>query len=254
MATISAKLQIQSALRAKLPPATSYNVSPGDQVYVFREDAKRWHGPYTVKSVCDKEVYLEVDGIINHFNISQLLPDRADVADTELQRLKESLQQFKSNDLSGIMLREVLEPCDRRASIPQFDVARAKELEGLARRGVYEVISKENVSENANILGGIFILAFKDKDTGKEVYRARFVAQGHKDMEKQYLVHNSPNLKQNSLFLLLLAALLGFQIWSQDVSQTYLQSAEKLSRDIYTKPFKKFRLDQDALLKLLKPL
>lgn len=35
MATILSKLRIQSALRAKLPPATSYNVEVGDQVYIY---------------------------------------------------------------------------------------------------------------------------------------------------------------------------------------------------------------------------
>lgn len=74
-------------------------------------------------------------------------------------------------------------------------------------------------------------------------------------MEKPFLVHDSSNLKQNSVrHLLSLAALFGFRIWSQDVSQAVLQSADNLSRDIYVKPSNAFHLDQDAMLRPLKPL
>lgn len=40
MASISARLKIQYALRSRLPPATEYLIEPGDNVHVFREKLK----------------------------------------------------------------------------------------------------------------------------------------------------------------------------------------------------------------------
>lgn len=256
MATISAKLRIQQALRSKLPPATEYIAHPNDMVFVFRERDKNWHGPFKVTKVDRKEVFVEIDGQVKHFNISQILPDRNGFHDSELNRLKESIEQFQSsNPPPGIFLTEVLEPGDSRANLPQFNVAKLKELEGLARRGVFEIVAKDDVPEDANILGSRFVLSIKNKDSDKEVYKARYVVQGHKDIEKHLLVHTSTNLRQSSVRLLLsIAALFGFRIWSQDVSQAYLQSAEKLMRDIYVVPKKEFHLSKAVLLKLLKPL
>lgn len=51
-----------------------------------------------------------------------------------------------------------------------------------------------------------------------------------------------------------LAAIFGFRIWSQDVTQAYLQSAGTLLRDVYVKPPKEFHLAPNQLLNLLKPL
>ena len=45
-----------------------------------------------------------------------------------------------------------------------------------------------------------------------------------------------------------------FRLFSTDVTQAYLQSTEKLSRDVYVKPSSEFDLDPNQLLKLLKPL
>lgn len=195
-----------------------------------------------------KEVYVNVNGTLKHFNISQFLPDRSDIADSEIERLKESIQQFRSNDTPGIMMTEVLEPGDPHEKLPQFDVANAKELEGLARSGVYQVVLKEDVSDNANVRGGRSVLAIKDKGSENKVYKARYVTQGHKDVEKPFLVHNSSNIKQNSVRLSLsLVALFGFRIWSPDVSQAFLQSAENLSRNNHIKPSQGFHLNQDAM-------
>ena len=72
---------------------------------------------------------------------------------------------------------------------------------------------------------------------------------------KRSFVHDTSSVRQFSVKLLVgLAALLDFRLFSTDVTQAYLQSAEELSRDVYVEPSPEFNLDSNQLLKLLKPL
>ena len=50
-----------------------------------------------------------------------------------------------------------------------------------------------------------------------------------------------------------LAIILDFHIWSQDVTQSYIQGHD-LTRDVYVRPAKEFGLPSNVLLKLEKPL
>lgn len=104
-------------------------------------------------------------------------------------------------------------------------------------------------------MGGRFVLSIKNVGTGEETCKARFVVQGHTDAEKELLVHNSTTLQKSSIrSLIAIATISGMRLWTQDISQTYLQSARKLMRDIYIRPSKEFKLNSNQLLKLLKPL
>lgn len=174
---------------------------------------------------------------------------------SELKRLLEGMEQFKTNPHPGILITETLHPADPRGRSGIFDEAKAKELAGLAERGFYEVVFREDVPPDANVLGDRFVLAIKNANTQEEVYKARFVVQGHTDVEKNILMQNSTNLRQSSIRVLIaLAAVSGFRLWSQDLLQAYLQSAEKLMRDVYVKPSREFKLLPNQLLKLLRPL
>jgi hypothetical protein len=107
----------------------------------------------------------------------------------------------------------------------------------LIDRGTWRVVAKEEVSYNASILGGRFVLAIKDEGTDKEVWKARFVVQGYRDHLKASLVHETATSRQHSSRALVgLAAIFGFNLFSTDVTQAYLQNAEKLLRDVYIKP------------------
>ena len=50
-----------------------------------------------------------------------------------------------------------------------------------------------------------------------------------------------------------LATLLGFEVWSTDVKEAYLQSASDLRRDVFIRP-EILELDQKELIQIVKPL
>jgi hypothetical protein len=61
-------------------------------------------------------------------------------------------------------------------------------------------------------------------------------------------------VQQSSIRLLLsLAAIVGFKVWSNDVSQAYIQASVPLLRDVYIRP-DCLDLRQNELVRLIKPL
>jgi hypothetical protein len=46
-----------------------------------------------------------------------------------------------------------------------------------------------------NVLNGRFVVTIKDVGTEKEIYKARYVVQGHRDKEKTSMVHHMLDIR-----------------------------------------------------------
>lgn len=135
-----------------------------------------------------------------------------------------------------------------------FNDGNRKEILGLIERGTFKIVLEEKMGPCPNIMPSRFVCAIKHSDDGSVRFKARFVVRGHLDKEKYFVVHNSVTLRYSLLRVILAqATFLGFDIWSFDVTQAYLQSAEELKRDEFTKP-KEIELQPGELLQLLQPL
>lgn len=90
------------------------------------------------------------------------------------------------------------------------------------------MVCTEDVHDSANILGGRFVLSFKDEGTDKEIWKDRFVVQVHKEGIKQSLVNDTVVSRQYYATMLLgmFAPILIFKTFSTAVTQVCLPSAE----------------------------
>ena len=258
MADIVSKLKIQRALRSRAPPASKYIINPGDNMYVHRENDLKWRGSFQVTKTFGKCVWVARPDKEAQYSIDHVLPVSKARGLDLIQHVHNSFSQYQSSSelqQYRAFLTEFLPPNAPQGNEKRFEAAKEKEITGLQANGTYEVVFKEDVASDANILGGRFVLSIKDKNTDNEITKARFVVQGHRDKDKNKLVHTSTNLWHHSIRLInALAAVFGFRVWSQDVTQAYLQSADKLMREVYIRPTKEFRLNENQLLRLLKPL
>ncbi len=91
--------------------------------------------------------------------------------------------------------------------------AKRAKIKNLLDRGTFEVVLREDLLLDGNILPGRFVLTIKSTDDGQAKHKARYVIGGHRDRFKDFMVHSTTTLQPQSIRLLLaLAAMHEFEI------------------------------------------
>lgn len=109
-----------------------------------------------------------------------------------------------------------LSPSDPRRNT--FDDAKQKEIEGFID-WIRKVVCKDEIPDDANILGGKFVLATKDADTEKETREARFVVQSFRGVLKEPLVQDTSTAREQSTRILVgLASSVRLRLFSTDAT------------------------------------
>jgi Reverse transcriptase (RNA-dependent DNA polymerase) len=104
-----------------------------------------------------------------------------------------------------------------------------------------------------NIVPSKFVFAVKHED-GWEAYKSRFCLGGHRDFLKHHMVHTSSTLTMISVCLILsIAAIFGWNVWTTDVQQAYLQSASLLKNEVFLKT-NALELGPNELVQIYLPL
>lgn len=117
---------------------------------------------------------------------------------TLFQELRESLADFRSSPDCEILLTDILKPKDCRFSTPAVSEAKKKEIANLLTRGTFEVVLREEIPEDANVLRGRFVLAIKSIEDSEVKFKARRVIGGHRDRFNECMLHSSRTLQPAS--------------------------------------------------------
>ena len=119
--------------------------------------------------------------------------------------------------------------------LPNFQASRLKELNGLLEKGVFEVMSTQDVPSGARIFGSRFVDQVKNEGTEKAFEKSRLVVQAFNDSGKQGILTQAPTIQRASqrLIIALSLAIPELSLYLRDITQAYTQSRSELTRDVF---------------------
>jgi hypothetical protein len=232
--------KVQTALNSVPPPASCYVFEPGQLVLFWREKGE-WKGPFVLSRTEGRTAFIhDTAGDPRPFSVMQIklfVTEDSDIFATNLNKI---LKQYCLQDgdigegAMGISATEVVNSHDPRSSSTRMTEANICELRDLIERGTFKVFRRAELPEKPNVMSTRFVLSIKYDMNGVELYKARLVVRGFQDRYKRYLVHEPNVVHSTSVRILIaLAALMGFTIWSEDVTQAFVQSSGEFLRDAF---------------------
>ena len=112
--------------------------------------------------------------------------------------------------------------------------AKQSEIRDLIDRCTFRAVLRTELADGANMITPRYVLAIKSEEDKEDRYKARYVAGGHQDIMKDYLVHGAQTMQCVSVRLILVIAKgKGLRIWTMDVKLAYLQSNKPLTRKTF---------------------
>ena len=148
----------------------------------------------------------------------------------------------------------------KNRSDPRFGKAKVEEGDNLIKLKTYKIVPESEISSQGTILQSRFVLEINNFKEDNEYFKARLVILGHLDSEKPRVVNEAPTVLERSIRLLLeLISSCKFLLWSRDITLAFLQSKDKLKRNVHVRPPKYENVLEQigaplaSVLKALKP-
>ena len=142
----------------------------------------------------------------------------------------------------------------------QYAASRQKEITGLLKKEIFEIVNQKDISSNIRIFNSRFVDEIKHSGTDNAFEKSRLVIQAYNDEEKTLVLTQSSTIQRVSQrFIICLAVVLqdtNTKLYLRNITQTYVQSSSELNRDFYIRSSEKLinmlDVDQNCILKIIK--
>ena len=126
------------------------------------------------------------------------------ISTRSLEHTQRSLRQYLGP--SNCWLTEVIKENNLGANNPKIIEIKQKEIRDLISRGTFSEALRTELPDGANMITAGYVLAMKSEGGKEERYKARYVAEGHIDIMKDYLVHGAQKFQCVSVRIILTIA------------------------------------------------
>ena len=219
----------------------------GDKVLVYREKSKLWEGPA-------KFIWKENETVCVQF------PHGRKIFRSNVVKPHHKDEYGEDNEIHFVSVEEE-DPiyfCFSNDKIEKYQLSRKEELEGLLRRGVFEIVDVESVPEGERIYGTKFVDEMRKDIHGNEYEKSRLVAQNFRDIAATQLLTKSPTIsrmaQRTGLCIMTLKRKRNGKAFTRDIKQAYTQSEFQLERVIYLWPVQEMNFPEGKILRAVKPL
>ena len=134
------------------------------------------------------------------------------------QRTKRLPARFRQNPADVTIF--IQDDTADHSPLPPFTTSRRKELNGLLKSGVFEVVDITDIPQGIRIFNSRFVDEIKNPGTASAFKKSRLVVQAYKDTEKDMVLTQSPTIQRVSqrLILTITVILPGYSLYLRDIT------------------------------------